>query len=148
MITAERFHDIDCGHRVVGQGGKCEHLHGHSYRVTFKIKGTETENNQTGLDSVGRVLDFSVIKEKLCSWLETYWDHRILIWNKDIWYDTLWQLDRHGVIATSFNPTAENMAQHLLTEVGPQQLKGTGCTLISVKVEETRKCSASAELFV
>lgn len=42
-----------------------------------------------------------------------------------------------------FNPTAENMAQHLVEVIGPQQLAGTGVTLVSVRIEETAKCSAS-----
>lgn len=148
MIIAERYHDISCGHRVVGHENKCKHFHGHNYRVTFRIKGYESSDNQEGLDALGRVLDFSIIKEKLCMWLEHYWDHKMLLWCNDPFYDTMYQLDRHGVVPLPFNPTAENMAQHLLTVVGPMQLKNTGCTLVSVKVEETRKCSASSELFV
>lgn len=147
MITAERYHDISCGHRVVGQGGKCEHLHGHNYRVHFKVTGTPTGNNQEGLDAVGRVLDFSVIKSKLCMWLEDTWDHKFLAWEQDPMADHLWQLDRHGVVILPFNPTAENMAQYLLTEIGPKQLMGTGCVLIAVRIEETRKCSGTAEIF-
>ena len=148
MITAERYHDISCGHRVYGHESKCAHLHGHNYRVTFKIKGDVSEDNQGGLDTVGRVLDFSVIKTLLCQWLEDNWDHKFLLWQKDPWADHLYQIDRKGLVLVPFNPTAENMAQHLLDTVGPKQLLGTECTLVSVKIEETRKCSASAELFV
>lgn len=148
MITAERYHDISCGHRVYGQGGKCEHLHGHNYRIHFTITPHVHPENQTGLDDVGRVLDFSVMKEKFCMWLERTWDHKFLVWEKDPWADHLWQIDRKGTVLTPFNPTAENMALHLLHTVGPKELGGIGCTLIKVRVEETRKCSASAELFV
>jgi 6-pyruvoyl-tetrahydropterin synthase len=38
MITATRYHEIDAGHRVVGQGGKCEHLHGHRYRNCYALE--------------------------------------------------------------------------------------------------------------
>ena len=148
MITAERYHDISCGHRVFGHESKCAHLHGHNYRIYFTLKGDETPENQMGLDKVGRVLDFSWIKEKLCMWLEDAWDHKMLIWAKDPWYDALYQLDRKGLVEVPFNPTAENMAQYLLDTVGPRQLIGTGCTLIKVTVEETRKCAATAEIFV
>ena len=47
-VYAERYHDISCGHRVHGQGGHCEHLHGHNYRVHFTVTAEE-------LDEVGRV---------------------------------------------------------------------------------------------
>ena len=35
---------------------------------------------------------------------------------------------------------------HLVSVVGPQQLEGTGITLVACRVEETRKCSASYQL--
>ena len=143
MIFAERYHDISCGHRVFGHESKCAHLHGHNYRIHFKVSMIEGDT-----DSIGRVKDFSVIKEKLCMWLESNWDHKFLIWARDPWADPLFQLDRKGIVEVPFNPTAENMAHYLLVEIGPKQLTGTGVSLASVKVEETRKCSASSELFV
>jgi 6-pyruvoyltetrahydropterin/6-carboxytetrahydropterin synthase len=73
MITAERYHDISCGHRVYGHESKCAHLHGHNYRVFFVCTIPE-------LDKVGRVIDFSVMKEKLCMFLEDSWDHKMLIY--------------------------------------------------------------------
>jgi 6-pyruvoyltetrahydropterin/6-carboxytetrahydropterin synthase len=91
------------------------------------------------------VLDFSVIKSRLCQWLETEWDHRMLIWAKDHWWQPLLDLDP-AVVVVPFNPTAENMAEHLLTVVGPKVLAGTHCFLTKVTVEETRKCSASAQM--
>lgn len=138
MISAERYHDFSCGHRVYGHESKCAHLHGHNYRVTFTI--VPDQPNQ--LDQVGRVMDFSVIKTLLCVWLEENWDHRFLVWEKDPMLPSLKKLDPEGVIAVPFNPTAENMAQWLVTVLAPKVLEGRGCFLKSCKVEETRKCSA------
>jgi 6-pyruvoyltetrahydropterin/6-carboxytetrahydropterin synthase len=134
MITARRYHDISCGHRVVGHEGKCVNLHGHNYRVHFTCQAEE-------LDSIGRVIDFGIIKSRLCQWLEMHWDHKMLIWEEDAWLPKLKEID-NTVLAVPFNPTAENIAKHLVDVVGPQMLKGTGCTLIECVVEETRKCSA------
>jgi len=136
MITAERYHDISCGHRVVGHEGKCRFLHGHNYRIHFEVAAE-------ALDEVGRVLDFSVIKEKLCMWLEDHYDHKFLIWEKDPLLEELQKLSEESLVIVPFNPTAENIAQHLVEVIAPQQLKDTGCTLISCKVEETQKCSAT-----
>jgi 6-pyruvoyltetrahydropterin/6-carboxytetrahydropterin synthase len=138
MITATRYHDFSSGHRVHGHESKCAHLHGHNYRVHFTVAGK--------LDDVGRVLDFSVINSHLCLWLEDNWDHRFLVWFRDPWAVNLVKLDPKGVVVVNFNPTAENMAKYLLQTIGPRALAGTGCTLTKVVVEETRKCSAGAEL--
>ena len=149
--TAVRYHDISCGHRVVGHENKCRHLHGHNYRVTFTVQ-MEGENTT---DGIGRVMDFSVIKEKLCMWLEEHWDHKMLLWKNDpirnfidpqiethVSLKTAADIVHDSIVYVSFNPTAENMAQHLVEVVGPFQLQGTGVRLVKCSVEETRKCSA------
>ncbi len=152
MITAERYHDFSCGHRVHAHEGKCRGMHGHNYRITFVVQGDTAE-----LDALGRVVDFSVIKDRLCNWLEEHWDHRFLLWERDPFAATMAMLFAaepatddmshlaHSLIQVPFNPTAENMAAYLLDVIGPAQLANTGVKLIRVRVEETRKCSAIAE---
>jgi 6-pyruvoyltetrahydropterin/6-carboxytetrahydropterin synthase len=105
--------------------------------VHFEVTGA--------LDAVGRVLDFSVMKSRLCQWIETHWDHRFLLWDRDPVADALREID-HTVVLVPFNPTAENMAEYLLYEMGPELLRGTQTRLVSCVVEETRKCSAGATL--
>jgi len=149
-IRAVRYHDFSAGHRVVGHENKCRWLHGHNYRVTFFCEAEE-------LDGVGRVIDFGVIKSKLCEWLERRWDHKFLIW-KD---DPMLKLLQQGFISgdnpgqhlhdslhiTPFNPTAENMGRYLLEIMGPELLADApGVKLTKVIVEETRKCSAEVSL--
>lgn len=152
FVTAERYHDISCGHRVVGHENKCRHLHGHNYRITFIVGA---DNGWEALDHIGRVMDFSVIKEKLCMWLEDQWDHKMLLWEEDPllpYFGPLWiegdglDICQNSIVVVPFNPTAENMAQHLVNVVAPQQLAGTCVKLYSCKVEETRKCSATYQL--
>lgn len=141
-ITAERYHDISTGHRVVGHENKCRHLHGHNYRIHFVCEANE-------LDTVGRVIDFGVIKSKLCMWVEDNWDHKFLAWDNDpVMKEACFHMHADeffgpSVVFVPFNPTAENMAQHLVEVIGPQQLADTGVTLVSVRIEETAKCSAS-----
>lgn len=150
--TAERYHDISTGHRVVGHENKCRHLHGHNYRIHFVCESS-------GLDSVGRVIDFGVIKEKLCMWVENNWDHKFLAWENDFMLRNLYEtcglgkmefndafMFQESIVFTPFNPTAENMAEYLVKVIGPDQLSGTDVVLTSVRIEETAKCSASFTL--
>ena len=125
MITANRYHDISCGHRVVNHESKCANLHGHNYRFHFKV----SPNNN--LDSIGRVLDFSVIKSTLCEWLEKNWDHRMLIWDQDPIKDILRSADP-TIVYVDFNPTAENIAKNFVEHVSPRLLEGLNCTLIEL----------------
>lgn len=157
--TAERYHDISTGHRVVGHENKCRHLHGHNYRIHFVC---QAEQGNEALDNIGRVIDFGVIKEKLCMWVENNWDHKFLAWEKDPIMQSITCVDfaamdpvlkeaddamlQESIVFVPFNPTAENMAQYLVEVIGPQQLAGTCVELVSVKIEETSKCSASFSL--
>lgn len=154
--TAERYHDISTGHRVVGHENKCRHLHGHNYRIHFVCRA---ELGCESLDAIGRVIDFGVIKEKLCMWLEDNWDHKFLAWQDDQLIHDLYYIGAPGriefndakmfqesIVFVPFNPTAENMARYLVEVIGPKQLAGTCVELVSVKIEETSKCSASFSL--
>lgn len=139
IITATRYHDFSTGHRVYGHESKCAHLHGHNYRIHLTVEANE-------LDSVGRVMDFSAIKEHLCYWLEEEWDHKFLVWEQDPFAATLKELDPTGTVVVHFNPTAENMGQYLIDVIGPKQLEGTGVRLVHVNIEETRKCNVTVKI--
>ncbi len=155
IITATRYHDFSCGHRVAGHESKCAMLHGHNYRVHFTIEAA-------ALDEVGRVLDFSAIKVHLCEWLEKNWDHRFLAWKEDRVMQRVsealeqartasWDLPQledaakadQSIVWVPFNPTAENMAWYLIECIGPEVLP-KHARLTKVIIEETRKCSATA----
>ena len=144
MITVKRYHDISCGHRVVGHEGKCRHLHGHNYRIHFTCAASLS--SMSPLDSLGRVIDFGVIKDRLCEWLEDNWDHRMLIWAEDPLLDSLRDIDP-TVVVVPFNPTAENMANYLLHQICPSVLPNN-VWCVEVQIDETRKCSASASLIL
>ena len=152
---ASRYHDFSYGHRVVGHENKCRHLHGHNGRVHFHC---QAQLGVKSLDKIGRVIDFGEIKSKLCMWVENNWDHKFLAWEKDpVLLSVVTALDEThrndsleiaegSIVWTPFNPTAENMAEYLVTVVGPEQLLGTGIELVEVVIEETAKCHASFSL--
>ena len=154
-IKTVRYHDMSCGHRVVGSGSKCAFLHGHDYRVHFFARAADMDT----VESLRRLLDFSVVDTRLCQWLKLNWDHKFLAWTEDPIMravDRALYLSRNqdeeadrvckSIVWVPFNPTAENMAEHLLNDIGPQQLQGTGVKIVRVIVEETRKCSVEVEM--
>lgn len=134
--------------------------------------GTEIYNNgkesvtRPKLDSVGRVIDFGVMKEKLCQWLEDNWDHKFMHWSQDKLMIGLMMLSpgdedsrtgrqmsdeddttfMQSLVCVDFNPTAENIAHYLLTVIAPQQLADTNVVCTKVIVEETAKCAVTAQM--
>lgn len=171
--TVIRSHEICAGHRVVGHESKCRHLHGHNYKFHFKVapkhgcgkvlrRGKLIEN---GLDKVGRVIDFSVVKTTLCQWLEDNWDHKFLHWENDSVINSLivvasTEFARENnlvkdedydpfvdsLVALPFNPTAENLAAYMVNVIGPQLLDEHGVQLVECTIEETSKCHVNYSL--
>jgi 6-pyruvoyltetrahydropterin/6-carboxytetrahydropterin synthase len=116
-------------HRLTGlpDGHKCARLHGHNYQVTVLLSGD--------LDDAGMVLDYGELSP-LRAYLDRRLDHRHL-GAGDV-------CDGDGKVtdpaAVDFNPTAENLAAHLLkVAVGL-----FGDPVIGVEVCENDTTSASA----
>ena len=152
QTTVIRYHDFCAGHTVTGHESKCRHLHGHNYRVHFHVRmkplpeASQSEKiapNVDGLDHIGRVVDFSVVKQLLCEWLEENWDHRFLINQEDSRLPFLAETDKESLVVVNFNPTAENMARFLVETIGPLALAETDVELFGVELSETRKCSVT-----
>lgn len=143
MVTTKAVRRIQfcCGHRVLGHEGRCAHLHGHNYVVFFHAQAD-------GLDPVGRVIDFGVLKGTLGAWLDEHWDHAFVYCQEDTQLAEVFSGPVSGLrhFAMPYNPTAENMARYLLEEVGPIQLQGTGVRLVKVVLWETENCYAEVSL--
>jgi 6-pyruvoyltetrahydropterin/6-carboxytetrahydropterin synthase len=132
--TISRYHEIDCGHRVVGHEGKCRNLHGHRYRFTFTCTAD-------ALDGIGRIIDFSQIKTVLCQWLEDNWDHRFLMWEHDPFLPLVQEHEGASLVVLPFNPTAENLAAFLF-DFAKTAMAPYGIAVVGLECEETAKCSA------
>lgn len=127
------------GHRVYGHESKCQYPHGHNYVVHVTAVAVRE------LDSIGRVIDFSVLKEKLGGWLDENWDHAFIYFQKDKELAGVFTSNRkwkHYVLPS--NPTAENMAAYLLDVICPELFKGDKIEVTSVILEETENCLAEA----
>lgn len=139
--TATRRIQFCAGHRIHKHESKCKNFHGHNYVVFIEAIKLDAD-----LDSLGRVIDFSVLKERVGGWIEKHWDHGFLIWKEDtvgsMALKTL-SMD-HKTFVMDRNPTAENMARYLLETVAPEVLKGTGVRAQKVTVWETENCFAEA----
>lgn len=90
MYELEVFDTFDAAHRVVGYPGKCDRLHGHTWKVAVHVAGTE-------LDSIGMLVDFKKLKEILKGITEEF-DHTFL--------------NEHEAF-NGKNPTAENIARYI-----------------------------------
>lgn len=157
-VTVTTEIGIDVAHRVFGHEGKCGSIHGHRY--TFEIHARE----KNGLDKLGRVIDFSILKERCEEWLLTRWDHGLVLWENDPltkWFSkSLVELgcEFNGIqasatirspfadqkfFATSLNPTAENLGIIFLSICRDFLFAdNSDIEIVEVRVWETPKHSA------
>ncbi len=132
-----------CGHRVMRHESKCAHLHGHNYVAFFTASAQ--------LDDVGRVIDFSVIKERVGGWIDEFWDHGFVLNEED--EGAIQSVSNFApkdeveqkLYLMPKNPTAENMAEHLLNDICPSLFAETGVEITKVRIWETENCYADAE---
>lgn len=123
------------GHRVLGHESKCANAHGHNYSAFIHATAEQ-------LDDLGRVIDFSVIKERVGNWLDQFWDHTFLIYKDDVELIACKNVleKNKEIFICDFNPTAENMAHFLLNTVCPKVLAGTGAVVNKIELHETENC--------
>lgn len=147
--SVTRCFTFDAGHRVYGHEGKCKHLHGHTYKAEVTVTADD-------LDGLGRVIDFSVLKEKVGGWIDEHWDHNLLLNTDDPLY-TLFTLGHPTVVGDFFggkqpylfhksNPTAENIARELFYKV-ELLLGNQNIHPVHVRVWETPNCYAEYDDF-
>ncbi len=121
-----------------------------------------TAVGNTGVDALGRVIDFSIIKQYLGGWLDVNLDHGFIVNKEDAAVlDRLQDFEvrpatndsgivlpacRQKVYVLQDNPTAENIARHLLLAICPQLFVGSGVRITKIRLHETENCYADAEL--
>jgi 6-pyruvoyltetrahydropterin/6-carboxytetrahydropterin synthase len=137
-ISCTRRIEFDAAHRVMEHESKCKHLHGHRYAIEATFTAPD-------LDRLGRVVDFGIIKEKLGAWVDKNWDHATILYDKDTPLgEGIAAKTGQTIFYLPANPTAENMAEYLLTQVCGQLFKGMDITCTRIRLYETPNCYADA----
>ncbi|MFA5389550.1 MAG: 6-carboxytetrahydropterin synthase QueD [Candidatus Omnitrophota bacterium] len=111
--------DFSSAHNLVGYKGKCEDLHGHSWKIEAKFQKED-------LNDIGISVDFTLLKAKLKEILKKL-DHTYL--NK---------LD----VFKKQNPSAENIARFIYLKL-KSGVKEKGLSLKSVSVWESETSCAT-----
>ena len=138
MIECTRRLKFDAGHRVHLHESKCRNAHGHQYIVLI----TATAEY---LDKLGRIIDFSVLKEKFNGWIDENWDHGFIYYEEDKeMEEALNMIEGQKKFALPYNPTAENLAKYLHSVVAVDAMKDTGITISKIVVWETENAFATA----
>jgi 6-pyruvoyltetrahydropterin/6-carboxytetrahydropterin synthase len=94
MFQVEIITGFAAAHRLREYKGKCEHLHGHNYRVHVRVRSE-------ALGAGGMIIDFGDLKKMTAGIIETL-DHAYL--------NDIPPFDR-------LEPSAENLAAHIFEQI-------------------------------
>jgi 6-pyruvoyltetrahydropterin/6-carboxytetrahydropterin synthase len=109
MILIKEF-EFDAAHNLIHYHGKCERLHGHTYKLLVKLEGE--------VDSEGMIYDFVELKKLVKDRVIDKFDHAYL----------------NDIIP---QPTAENIAVFVWKEL-EGQVRKDNCRLYEIEVWETK----------
>lgn len=113
-------HNIEVAHRLSLLPGKCENIHGHSMWVELKLRGQIgaagiLQNNQH------QTFEFGEVKKDFRTYLDTTYDHHLLLNENDPWAQPLYDQNTEGMRGaegtlpglhvTPGDPTTENLAR-------------------------------------
>jgi 6-pyruvoyltetrahydropterin/6-carboxytetrahydropterin synthase len=109
VILIKEF-EFDAAHNLVNYHGKCERLHGHTYKLVVKLKGHR--------DKEDMLFDFVELKKLVNS-------------------EIIDQFDHHYINEILPQPTAENIAEYAYNKLAPLVKRDNVC-LYQVEVWETK----------
>jgi 6-pyruvoyl-tetrahydropterin synthase len=123
MASVSITHEIQVAHRLLNLPGKCQNIHGHSMRVVLTLFALVDQDGIIG------GLDFHTLKRHFREYLDHFYDHHLLLNEKDPWAQPL-GLEMHvaeassgrwtgpierlpGLITMKGDPTTENIARSI-----------------------------------
>ena len=124
MYSVTKSIDFCYGHRLLDYDGVCRHPHGHNGQVEIEVR-------KSSLDSRNMVCDFGDIKRIVKSWIDSAFDHKMLLRRDDPLVKVLQDLGEPVFVCDS-NPTAEHIAQLIY-----QHAAREGLPVTHVKMWET-----------
>ena len=118
------------GHRLLNYNGKCANLHGHNGKAVITLEAMR-------LDDLGMVVDFSLVKQLIGKWIDSYLDHKMILHQDDPLIPELMRLGEPFVVVAE-NPTAENIATMIY-----EHAAGEGLPVVEVTLWETENSYAT-----
>ncbi|MAT07963.1 MAG: 6-carboxytetrahydropterin synthase QueD [Dehalococcoidia bacterium] len=130
MHSVTKTIDFCYGHRLLNYEGQCKYLHGHNGKLEIDVESKS-------LDDKGMVIDFTVIKETVKTWIDSKMDHRMILSREDPLISVLEEAGQ-PIYVMEENPTAENIAKLVFNQV-----KSKGIDVKEIRLWETPTSYAS-----
>jgi len=131
MVECTRRIEFDAGHRVIGHQNKCKYMHGHRYALEITARADK-------LNELGMVVDFGELKSIMKGWVDKNFDHNVILHQDDKKLgDFISSQTEQDVYYLKNNPTAENIALHLKSDIIPLLFTKNLFDIVKLKLYET-----------
>ena len=130
---------FDSSHMLDGHDGKCQNLHGHTYKLEITVSGSPIEGGAKD----GMVMDFSDLKRTVKQHIIEPFDHAFIYHGgngRECQIAALLEGWNMKTLRLPFRTTAENMAVEMYG-----RLKNAGLNVSNVKLWETPTSCAEYE---
>lgn len=141
MKSVTKEMTIDCAHMLSNYSGKCNNLHGHTYKIRVSII---TENLIENGSSEDMIMDFNELKGIMQRHISDKLDHALIFSSEKYMEDAEQDLHRWAiewnkkyVILPNKRTTAEDLASWIRSEIKTPIQKIIGDCKIAVEVWET-----------
>jgi 6-pyruvoyltetrahydropterin/6-carboxytetrahydropterin synthase len=139
VLRLTRVFIFDMAHVLLNYQGKCNNIHGHTYKLEVTVKGTPC--NDINSPKRGMLIDFSDFKSLIQNEIIDTWDHALMIHqNSDPVLLNVLKKNYEKLIVVPFQPTTENMICELSTII--KKLLPSDLQLFSLRLFETEKSYA------
>jgi len=136
LRTSVKF---DAAHRLSYYEGKCNRLHGHTWKIVVIVKSNK-------LNNWGAVVDFGELKKIIKQYVNNRYDHKTILYTGDNENKVLARvMGKDWVSWMNSNPTAENMARDIYQDLELSFKKFKDVKLVSITVFETKTNAATYE---
>ena len=142
-IRITKQFSFETGYALFGYDGKCQNVHGHSYKLSVTVIGkpiTDSKNVKYGM-----VIDFTDLKKIVREEIVDVFDHATVFNQNTPHIELANELIKrdHHVILVDYQPTSENMVIDFAKKI--KNRLPSNITLHSLRLQETE--SSFAEWF-
>ena len=138
QIRITKEFTFDMAHALHGYGGKCAHIHGHTYHLEVTVVGKPIadENNP----NLGMVMDFSNLKKIVHNEVLAIFDHALVLKDTDPLVQEI-EATSDNLIKSPYQPTCENLLIDFVFRIS--RYINPPLKLHSVKLRETSSSYAT-----
>lgn len=122
---------FEMAHALMGYPGKCQNIHGHSYKMEVTVTGQPQPES-------GMVIDFKLLKDIVYKTVVDQFDHHLVL-NQQVDEELIHAVQKNfeRVKLLPFQPSTENLLNHFATLIQAQL--PSNVQLYSIKLQETEQ---------